>query len=126
MPAWTFGHQRQCWKNGGREHCVDEDPVFRAMEADLFNLYPAVGEVNGDRSNFNCGMAAGVAPQCGQCTTRIDFQQKAAEPRSTCEPLLSPGHRLLELPAGRRENQELFSSETQAQVAGDTKAPHCK
>ena len=89
VPAWTFGHQRQCWKNGGREHCVDEDPVFRAMEADLFNLYPAVGEVNGDRSNFNYGMAAGVSPQYGQCTTRIDFQQKAAEPRDEVKGLVA-------------------------------------
>eukprot|EP01030_Chromulinospumella_sphaerica_P007563 gene7563-7393_t len=81
VPAWTFGNQRQCWKNGGREHCVDDDPVFRAMEADLFNLYPSVGEVNGDRSNFNYGMAAGIAPQYGQCKTRVDFDQQAAEPR---------------------------------------------
>lgn len=63
VPAWTFGHQRQCWKNGGRENCANDDPVFKAMEADLFNLYPAVGEVNGDRSNFNYGMAASVGPQ---------------------------------------------------------------
>ncbi|MEN5240587.1 MULTISPECIES: endonuclease [Pseudomonas] len=89
VPAWTFGHQRQCWQNGGREACVDKDPVFRAMEADLFNLYPAVGEVNGDRSNFNYGMAAGVAPQYGQCTTKIDFQQKAAEPRNEVKGLVA-------------------------------------
>ncbi|MBJ9974314.1 endonuclease [Pseudomonas sp. S75] len=89
VPAWTFGHQRQCWKNGGREHCVDDDPVFRAMEADLFNLYPAVGEVNGDRSNFNYGMASGVAPQYGQCKTRVDFNQRAAEPRDEVKGLVA-------------------------------------
>ncbi len=89
VPAWTFGHQRQCWQNGGREHCVDSDPTFRAMEADLFNLYPSVGEVNGDRSNFNYGMVSGVAPQYGQCTTRIDFQQKAAEPRDEVKGLVA-------------------------------------
>jgi deoxyribonuclease-1 len=89
VPAWTFGNQRQCWKNGGREHCVDDDPVFRAMEADLFNLYPSVGEVNGDRSNFNYGMASGVAPQYGQCKTRVDFNQKAAEPRDEVKGLVA-------------------------------------
>ncbi|WP_449433107.1 endonuclease [Pseudomonas putida] len=89
VPAWTFGNQRQCWKNGGREHCVDDDPVFRAMEADLFNLYPAVGEVNGDRSNFNYGMAAGVPQQYGQCTTKIDFAQRAAEPRDEVKGLVA-------------------------------------
>ncbi|MGH8464572.1 MAG: endonuclease [Pseudomonas sp.] len=89
VPAWTFGHQRQCWQNGGREHCVDEDPVFRAMEANLFNLYPSVGEVNGDRSNFNYGMNAGVARQYGQCTTKIDFEQKTAEPRDEVKGLVA-------------------------------------
>lgn len=89
VPAWTFGHQRQCWQNGGREHCVDDDPVFRAMEADLFNLYPSVGEVNGDRSNFNYGMASGVAPQYGQCKTKVDFDQRAAEPRDEVKGLVA-------------------------------------
>lgn len=89
VPAWTFGHQRQCWQNGGREACVDNDPTFRAMEADLFNLYPAVGEVNGDRSNFNYGMVSGNTQQYGQCTTKIDFVQKTAEPRDAVKGLVA-------------------------------------
>ena len=89
VPAWTFGNQRQCWQKGGRERCGDDDPVFRAMEADLFNLYPSVGEVNGDRSNFNYGMASGVAPQYGQCKTRVDFNQRAAEPRDEVKGLVA-------------------------------------
>ncbi|MNY16048.1 Endonuclease-1 precursor [compost metagenome] len=68
---------------------MDDDPVFRAMEADLFNLYPSVGEVNGDRSNFNYGMASGVAPQYGQCKTRVDFDQRAAEPRDEVKGLVA-------------------------------------
>ena len=89
VPAWTFGHQRQCWQNGGRKHCVDDDPVFRAMEANIFNLYPSVGEVNGDRSNFNYGMASEVAPQYGQCKTKVDFDQRAAEPRDEVKGLVA-------------------------------------
>lgn len=89
VPAWTFGHQRQCWQKRGREYCVDEDPVFRAMEADLFNLYPSVGEVNGDRSNFNYGMASGVSPQYGQCKTKVDFDQRTAEPRDEVKGLVA-------------------------------------
>ncbi|MFK4136296.1 endonuclease [Pseudomonas luteola] len=81
VPAWIFGHQRQCWQNGGRKNCVSDDPVFRAMEADLYNLYPSVGEVNGDRSNYQYGMVTGVAPQYGQCKTRVDFAGRSAEPR---------------------------------------------
>lgn len=89
VPAWTFGHQRQCWQNGGRKNCAASDPVFRAMEADLYNLYPSVGEVNGDRANFNYGMAASAAPQYGQCTTRIDFGARTAEPRDEVKGLVA-------------------------------------
>ncbi|TWI50513.1 deoxyribonuclease-1 [Pseudomonas duriflava] len=81
VPAWIFGHQRQCWQNGGRKNCVADDPVFRAMEADLYNLYPSVGEVNGDRSNYQYGMVTGIAPQYGQCKTKVDFASRTAEPR---------------------------------------------
>ncbi|RUF61058.1 endonuclease [Pseudomonas aeruginosa] len=88
VPAWVFGHQRQRWQNGGRKNCVADDPVFRAMEADLFNLYPSVGEVNGDRSNFQYGMVRS-APPYGACSTRIDFSGKAAEPRDEVKGLVA-------------------------------------
>ena len=89
VPAWIFGHQRQCWQNGGRKNCVADDPVFRAMEADLFNLYPSVGEVNGDRSNYQYGMVTGVAEQYGACSTRVDFKGRAAEPRNEVKGLVA-------------------------------------
>lgn len=56
VPAWVIGHQRQCWQEGGRKRCSASDPVYRAAEADLHNLVPVVGEVNGDRSNYGFGM----------------------------------------------------------------------
>jgi len=89
VPAWTFGHQRQCWQSGGRKNCVATDPVFRAMEADLFNLYPAVGEVNGDRANYNYGIVSGASAQYGQCDTRIDFGTRTAEPRNEVKGLVA-------------------------------------
>ena len=89
VPAWTFGHQRQCWQSDGRRNCVSNDPVFRAMEADLFNLYPSVGEVNGDRSNYNYGMVTGVSPQYGACGTTVDFKGRTAEPRDEVKGLVA-------------------------------------
>lgn len=89
VPAWIFGHQRQCWQDGGRKNCIADDPVFRAMEADLFNIYPSVGEVNGDRSNYQYGMVIGVAPQYGACTTRVDFDARAAKPRNDVKGLVA-------------------------------------
>lgn len=72
VPAWVFGHQRQCWQNGGRANCVKNDPIFGKIEADLHNLAPSIGEVNGDRSNFSFGQLSSQAPyQYGQCRSRV-------------------------------------------------------
>lgn len=81
MPAWAFGHQRQCWQQGGRRHCVQTDPVFRTMEADMHNLWPSVGEVNADRSNYRFGQLTGTPYRYGACSTRVDFKERVAEPR---------------------------------------------
>ena len=48
----TLAIKRQCWQEGGRKNCIKTDAVFKKMEADLYNLKPAIGEVNGDRSNY--------------------------------------------------------------------------
>lgn len=82
LPANIFGKQRQCWQQGGRQNCTQNDPVFSRMEGDMFNLYPSVGEVNADRSNFLYGMALSTETQYGQCSTKIDFSNRTAEPRS--------------------------------------------
>lgn len=81
VTASSFGHLRQCWQNGGRKNCNATDPTFNAMEADLFNLTPVVGEVNADRSNFLFGVLPHIKqPQYGQCDFKVDFKQRTAEP----------------------------------------------
>ncbi|MDC9607041.1 endonuclease [Xenorhabdus griffiniae] len=82
VPAWVFGHQRQCWQNGGRKNCVETDPVFRMIESDMHNLAPSIGEVNGDRSNFGYGMLAKNIPNMyGSCSSKVDFKSHLFEPR---------------------------------------------
>lgn len=80
MPAHHFGHQRQCWQDGGRKNCVKTDSVFRAMEADLYNLVPAIGEVNGDRSNYRFGVLPATPAKHGACPVKVDFKQQVFEP----------------------------------------------
>lgn len=81
VPAWQFGHQLQCWQNGGRAHCRDTNRAFRQMEADLHNLVPAIGEINGDRSNYRFQMIPGEARLYGKdINMEIDFKQRRAEP----------------------------------------------
>ena len=79
MPAHHFGHQRQCWQKGGRRACK-KDPVYKRMEADLHNLVPAIGEVNGDRSNYKFGMLEGEKRAYGTCDVEINFKEKRVEP----------------------------------------------
>ncbi|MCF1439525.1 MAG: endonuclease, partial [Shewanella sp.] len=80
VPAWEFGHQRQCWQEGGRANCGKQDAQFRRMEADLHNLVPAIGEVNGDRSNYRFSQWNAMAGQYGQCQMTVDFKGRKAEP----------------------------------------------
>ncbi len=49
--------------------------------ANMYNLVPAVGEVNGDRSNFKFGMIEGEKRAYGSCDVEIDFKAKRAEPK---------------------------------------------
>ncbi|ANG62896.1 deoxyribonuclease I [Marinobacterium aestuarii] len=79
MPAWVFGHQRQCWQQGGRRAC-SKDPDFKLMEADMNNLVPAIGEVNGDRSNYAYGMISGEPRAYGACDVEVDFKGRTLEP----------------------------------------------
>jgi len=79
MPAWEFGHQRQCWQNGGRKNC-SKDAEYRRIETDLHNLQPAVGEVNGDRGNLAYSQWNGGEQPYGQCGMKVDFKNKIAEP----------------------------------------------
>lgn len=90
MPAHQFGNFRQCWREPkkvcagkdvtGRQCCEAEDPLFEAAHNDLHNLFPAVGEVNGDRSNFNWGMVEGNKREYGACPMEVDESIRRAEP----------------------------------------------
>jgi len=92
VPAWAFGHALGCWQNkvctsskgkpyAGRKCCSKLDATFRAMESDMHNLVPAIGELNGDRSNFRYGMITGEARNYGQVDFEVDFKQRVAEPQ---------------------------------------------
>lgn len=80
MPAWFFGNTMSCWKKGGRKACK-KDKNFEKMESDLHNLVPAIGEINGDRSNFSFSNIAGEERIYGKCDFEIDFKNKIVEPR---------------------------------------------
>ncbi|MEY8253146.1 MAG: endonuclease [Colwellia sp.] len=80
MPAWLFGHQLQCWQTGKRKNCSKNSPKFKTMESDLHNLVPAIGEVNGDRSNYSFTDWNGKPHQYGQCAMVVDFKARQVQP----------------------------------------------
>lgn len=90
MPAHQFGNFRQCWREpkkvcpekdmSGRQCCESQDPVFETAHNDLHNLFPAIGEVNGDRSNYNWGMVQGSQNEYGACPIKIDESIRRVEP----------------------------------------------
>jgi len=121
MPASNFGRARQCWQDGGRRNCTSTDPVFSAMEADLHNLSPSVGEVNADRSNFLFGVLPGVPAQHGECPFRVDFQARTAEPRDHVKGKVARiyfyMHDRYDLPISRQQERLLMAWDRQFPVS---------
>ncbi|GMG88423.1 hypothetical protein MNKW57_27440 [Biformimicrobium ophioploci] len=49
-------------------------------EADMHNLVPAIGEINGDRSNYRFGELGGMPSQYGAVPVLIDFKRRVVQP----------------------------------------------
>jgi len=92
VPAEAFGQSFVEWREGHPD-CVDSrektfkgrkcaeklNSEYRLMQADMYNLYPAVGEVNGLRSNYSMAMIPGNNYRFGECKTKIE--DRKIEPR---------------------------------------------
>ncbi|HAL67618.1 MAG TPA: deoxyribonuclease, partial [Pseudomonas sp.] len=89
VPAWQIGHLRQCWQSGGRKACSQHDEVYKRAEADLHNLVPSVGEVNGDRSNYSFGWLPEQRGQYGKCLTQVDFKARKVMPRPSIRGMIA-------------------------------------
>ena len=51
------------------------------MQADMFNLYPAIGEVNGRRSNYSMAIIKGEKREFGKCD--VEIKNKKVEPKES-------------------------------------------
>ncbi|CBJ81382.1 DNA-specific endonuclease I (modular protein) [Xenorhabdus bovienii str. Jollieti] len=123
VPAWVFGHQRQCWQNGGRKNCVENDPFFRVIESDMHNLAPSIGEVNGDRSNFAYGMVPkNMANMYGACSSKVDFKSRLFEPRDRVKGVVARVyfymHDRYNLAMSRQQQQLMMAWDRQYPVDG--------
>ncbi len=95
VPASWFGRERACWTQGhelcvksdgtpfkGRKCCTKRgvDPAFMVAYTDPHNLFPAGGELNGDRSAYPFGTVEGERREYGACDYEMGGRPKVAEP----------------------------------------------
>lgn len=91
IPAENFGRQFSCWRNGdakcvnskgksykGRKCCEKVNQKYRIMQADMHNLFPAIGELNGDRKNFRFDFEEASGGQYGECKFDVLFKERRA------------------------------------------------
>jgi deoxyribonuclease I len=82
FPEWRNGHPN-CVRNNGKafkgRNCARKVAIpFRYMESDVYNLVPAVGEINGLRSNYSFAMIPGEKRAFGKCD--MEIENRKAEP----------------------------------------------
>lgn len=92
VPAAAFGHTFVEWREGS-SRCVDKrgrafhgrkcarlaSAEFARIEADLHNLFPVVGEVNGLRGDLPMGVLDGLDHHGGRATYRFGACTSAIE-----------------------------------------------
>lgn len=124
--ASSWGRSFSEWRNGDPK-CVDRkgkpfkgrncarktSTAFRYMEADAHNLVPAIGEINGLRSNYSFAMIPGEAREFGTCD--MEIQNRKAEPPPQTRGNIArtywymdaayPGHGIVS-----KKNQKLFAA----------------
>ena len=91
MPAASFGRYHRCWTENlcvneatgkeykGRKCCDKIDADFKRVEAELYNLWPAVGLINQARSNFKFSVIPNKRGYYG-CAFDVDKEARTAEP----------------------------------------------
>ncbi len=141
VPAHAFGQSFKEWREG-HPKCVNKKGKpfkgrncarkvvikFRYMESDLYNLVPAVGEINGLRSNYSFGMIPGEKKEFGNCDMEIE-NQKAEPPPGVRGNIARtyfymdwafPGHGIIS-----KKNRKLFQAWDKIDPVDDWECERC-
>ena len=90
VPAENFGRAFEEWREGhtqcvskgkpfkGRRCAEKVNMEYRHMQADMYNLFPAIGAVNAVRSNYRFTVLPDVASSFGSCPMKVSG--RAVEP----------------------------------------------
>ena len=98
VPAENFGRYFKEWREGSGR-CINEkghfftgrrcaeklSAEFRLMQADMYNLFPAVGAVNANRSNYNYEILPDAPYAFGTCEMKIENRKAEPPERSRGE-----------------------------------------
>lgn len=84
VPAENFGREFKEWREGdaqcvknyipfkGRKCAAKASREYRRMEADMHNLFPAIGSVNATRGNRQYAELPGVPVSFGSCRAKVE------------------------------------------------------
>lgn len=83
VPAHAFGQSFLEWRVGTPEcakkgkgfkgrKCAATNAEFAKMEADVYNLFPEIGELNGLRSNYSMAELPGAPKRFGKCLVKLE------------------------------------------------------
>jgi deoxyribonuclease-1 len=131
VPAENFGRTFKEWRDGhkkcvntkgkafkGRKCAEKVNTEYRYMQADMFNLYPAIGAVNALRSNYNFTMLPSVKSNFGSCAMKID--NRKAEPPEMARGQIARTYLYME---GAYERYNMSKSQRQLMSAWDKMYP---
>lgn len=128
VPAHAFGQAFVEWREGhpkcfdrkkkrafkGRK-CARRNPQFAKMEADLYNLYPEIGELNGLRSNYSMAALSTSAKTLtfGACLAKIE--DRKFEPMNSAKGIVARTYMYMDQTYPGRgiisnKNQKLFEA----------------
>jgi len=126
VPAHAFGKSFKEWREGdikcvnrkgkkfkGRKCATKLNKLFKFMQADMYNLYPAIGEVNGRRSNYSMAIIEGESRHFGKCD--VEISNRKIEPRPEIRGNIARTYFYMELVYPNRgiisrKNRKLFSA----------------
>ena len=106
VPAHAFGQSLEAWRKGhpdcaskgrpykGRRCAEKVSEKFRLMQADMYNLHPAIGEVNGRRSNYAMAEIPGEPREFGDCD--VEIQDRKVEPRPQIRGLIARAYQYMD------------------------------
>lgn len=131
VPAENFGRNFSEWREGAPQcvnkkgkrykgrRCAEKANVeFKYMQADMYNLYPAIGSVNATRSNYNFVLLGGTKSSFGSCEMKIE--NKKAEPPKSSRGIIARAYLYME---ANYSNYKMSRQQRQLMTAWHTSHP---